>query len=316
MAEFSFSEKVVCIGAAHVDRKAAAQSKVELHTSIPVSVHQSLGGVARNVAENLARLGCGVSLVSRLGNDQPGEWVRRHSTELGMNVSGLTVSDTRGTASYTALLDEQGEMVLGLADMEVYDEFTPALLPDLPAESLQHPVWFLDTNLPKETLEALLAQRSPEQLVFLDPVSNAKAKKLNGLLCHVDFFFPNRDEAQVLTGVPIRLTADVQRAGEKLVSLGAKHVIITLGAQGVCVVSQDINRVFPALPAQVRDVTGAGDSLLAGFICGYLETRSIEEAVACGIATASLTVESAETVRPDLTAELVLGKSKKVTREW
>lgn len=345
MSQNTFSKKVLCVGAAHVDRKASAQANVELHTSIPVSVHQTLGGVARNVAENLARLGCEVALVSRIGADQGGEWVRKHSSELGMNVEGLTTSSTRGTASYTALLDRQGEMVLGLADMEIYEELTPDALDSWPPYFFeQHRVWFLDTNLPKETLEAILARKTSQHLVFLDPVSNAKAEKLQGLLSRIDFFFPNRDEAEVLTGMTIRTREDVQRAGEKLCSMGVRNVIITMGAEGVCMVSQGQHAAdepaaeqqhtpelssapvpakdqasehettrpttlfFPALPAAVQDVTGAGDSLLAGFICGFLEKGSLQAALSYGIAAAALTVESAETVRPDLTAALVWGR--------
>ncbi|PWK14927.1 carbohydrate kinase family protein [Tumebacillus permanentifrigoris] len=295
------SQGILCIGAAHVDRKAAAKTDIQLRTSIPVSSHHTLGGVARNVAENLARLHCPVALVSRLGADPQGDWVHTHSTELGMDISGLTRSTTCSTASYTALLDGSGEMVLGLADMDIYDEFTPEVLADVPAPLFDRPLWFLDTNLPEATLRALLQKRSAAHCVLLDPVSVPKSHKLLGLLDGIDFLFPNRDEAEVLSGIPISGENDLLRAAERICQRGVKNVILTLGAAGVYVTGEQLTGHFPALPTTVRDVTGAGDSLIAGFLYAYSRSQSVEVAIRSGIAAATITIQSAETVHPDLT---------------
>jgi len=303
---------ILCIGAAHVDRKASAQTSIQLKTSIPVSVHTTLGGVARNVAENLARLECPVTILSRVGRDKEGDWVRTRTQELGIHIAGLTRSDNHSTASYTALLDGTGEMVLGLADMEIYDELTPEEINSLLPLLLSHPVWFLDTNLPQESLEELAALATGGQLLFVDPVSIAKTAKLVNILPRIDFLFPNREEAEVLSGHRIETLADAQKAGEIICEKGVKHVIITLGEEGVCVVTADMNRIFPALPAQVQDVTGAGDALLGGFLYGYLSDGSLEAAIAHGIAAATLTIETPETVHPALTPDLLHQKVQSV----
>src|SRR4051794_28562466 len=125
---------IACIGAAHVDRRAHALGPVVPGSSNPVRIGTASGGVARNVAENLARLGCAVSLVSRVGSDPEGAALRAGLADLGIDIAGLARSDTASTASYTALLDPSGELVVGLADMAIYDELTPAALePLLPA---------------------------------------------------------------------------------------------------------------------------------------------------------------------------------------
>lgn len=296
---------ILCIGAAHLDRKAYAQTAIHLKSSIPVSVHTTLGGVARNVAENLARLQMPVTMLSRVGRDKEGDWVRTRTQELGIHIAGITRSDTHSTASYTALLDDTGEMVLGLADMEIYKELTPEEINSLLPLLLSHPIWFLDTNLPQDTLEELASLATGGQLLFVDPVSIAKTEKLINILPRIDFLFPNREEAEVLSGITIQTIADAQKAGEIICEKGVKHVIITLGAEGVCVVSDHLSLVLPALPSQVQDVTGAGDSLVAGFLFGFLYHGTLLTAVACGMAAASLTIESSETVHPQMSLELL-----------
>ena len=294
---------ILCIGAAHVDRKAKAKTVVQFGTSIPVTVEQGLGGVARNVAENLARLGCDAAISSRLGYDKDAEWVHKHSLDLGLDVSGLVYSHNHHTASYTALLDDSGELVLGLANMEIYDEFTPDTLSALPADLFTRPIWFLDTNPPQETLQALLQKRTNQHLIAVDPVSTPKARKLLGQLSGIDFLFPNRDEAEVLSGETISTLDDVRRAGEAICAQGVGHVIITLGSEGVYVVGGQTERVFPAFSAKVLDVTGAGDALIAGFLSGYQNTQSVEVAITHGLAAAKLAIETTETVNPLLTPQ-------------
>jgi pseudouridine kinase len=105
--------------------------------------------VARNVAINLASLGCRVLLCSRVGDDEAGRQVRSQPVDTSL----ISISERRPTASYTAVLEPDGELVLGLADMDVYEELTPSvLLPALPTLR-EASLWFLDANLPAATIE-------------------------------------------------------------------------------------------------------------------------------------------------------------------
>lgn len=306
-------DKVLCIGAAHIDRKATAQSDVLLGTSIPVSVSASLGGVARNVAENLARLQCPGALLSRIGNDAEGEMVLSGCRSLNIDTRMLSRSTAFPTASYTALIDRKGDMIVGLANMEIYDELTPSLLEPLMPEMQKHSLWFVDTNLPVATLKSILASSRRFATVFVDPVSVAKAKKLQGLLANIDYLFPSRDEAEALSGISIRTGSDAERAGKKLCGLGVKHAVITLGAEGVCVTSAGSSWRLPALAAaSVHDVTGAGDALAAGVIFGIVTSLPLGASIRFGIAAATLTIETDYTVNPLLSAQLLSAKAKEI----
>ncbi len=111
---------IACIGGAHIDRRGILRAPLVLGTSNPGAVFMDLGGVARNVAQNLARLGSHALLCSRVGSDEAGRYVLAQPIDNSL----ITVSNTRPTASYTAVLEPTGELVVGLADMNVYDEIT------------------------------------------------------------------------------------------------------------------------------------------------------------------------------------------------
>ena len=106
------------------------------------------GGVARNVAENLGAPGPVSDHGSRVGGDREGDAVLDGLDEAGVGLDFCTRSTTAPTATYTALLDKAGELVIGLADMGVYDELTVDVLEPLLPRLERIPVWFIDCNLP------------------------------------------------------------------------------------------------------------------------------------------------------------------------
>ena len=301
---------IACIGAAHMDHKASADQAVRLGTSNPVTMTRTLGGVARNVAECLARLDGRVSLVSIVGRDGDGDRVITETGRCGVDMGLCDRSEHHHTACYTALLDHRGELVVALADMAIYDEMTPdRIAPLLPALA-DHPVWFLDTNFPAPTLRFLLENRpAGVSLLAVDAVSVPKAAKLAGLLDRIDLLFGNRDEIGFLAQRDVRSPLDVCEAANSLLRRGVAAVVVSQGADGSFLASDGTYDFFPAMPARVRDVTGAGDALIAGMLYGQATDRPMAEAMMLGLADAALAVESAETVNPSLNADLLLQRA-------
>lgn len=301
---------IVCFGAAHIDHKAHAAGAVTMGTSNPVTVVRSLGGVARNVCEGLSRLGCRTALVSRVGRDSEGDLVVEEMRHLDVDVSFIDRSTAQHTASYTALIDGRGELAVAMADMAIYDEMTPERMEALLPALASYPVWFLDTNMPAAVIRLLLERRPPTvSLVAVDSVSVPKAEKLRGLLGHIDLLLTNRDEAGSLGGMEIRAPLDVCEAAHRLRSDGVGTIAVNMGADGSFLASDRVYDFFAPLPAEVRDVTGAGDALVAGLLYGQAAGRSIGEAMRLGLASAAMAIESSETVNPDLTAERLLARA-------
>ena len=103
---------------------------------------------------------------------------------------------------------------------------------------------------------------------------------------------PNRDEAEELLGRRLRRRRDIVRAAQALTRRGASVVVVSLGAEGAVMAVRPAARVWWARPPRVRvdSAVGAGDSLVAGFLVGWLRHQSLPEAlrlgVACGAAAA------------------------------
>jgi pseudouridine kinase len=300
---------VACIGAAHIDRKATASGPVVPGSSNPVTMRVGAGGVARNVAENLARLGLSVTMVSRVGDDREGKAVLDGLMEAGVGTSLCTQSATAPTATYTALLDKAGELVIGLADMGIYDELTVEILEPLLPRLERIPVWFIDCNLPAESLRFLLRHKPEGCTVYVDCVSVAKAARLQGILRGIDTLFANGDEASYLSHVPIRAPLDVCEAGYRLMGAGVGSVVITRGQEGAFVASPFDYDFFLPPPVDVNEVTGAGDALIAGVIFGRIGGHAMDEAMKLGLACAAWAVEAAETVNPSLSADMVIERA-------
>lgn len=291
---------IVCIGGAVLDRKYRAKRPVVLHTSNPVDGFRSYGGVARNVAENLARLGATVRFASIVGNDDSGRGLVQHLANAGADVSCISTSSERPTAEYAAILSPENELVLGIADMQALDLLTPQVIePALSGLSATDWVFF-DCNLPAETIAWLIERRRVAGFsLALDTVSTPKAARLPKSLHGIDLLFTNSDEALALlrldTGTPHDLAARLRLAG-------AVAAIVTNGAAGLVVAHGEQVEEIEAVPALPIDITGAGDALIAGTLHGLMSGERLTQAAMTGALLAALTTESAASVRPDLTA--------------
>jgi pseudouridine kinase len=294
---------IACIGGAHIDRRGLLRAPCVIGTSNPGEVRVDFGGVARNVAHNLARLGCQVTLASRVGDDESGASVVRHVQEAGIDASLFTTSAARATASYTAILEPGGELVIGLADMDIYDELTPDLLAPALPRLREHGLWFAECNLPAATI-AWLLDAAGEIPVAVDAISIAKSRKLPALLPRLPLLFCNLAQAVVIAAMdePRPKVADAARA---LRDAGARAGVVSAGPRGIAVWSDARIVCLPALKATPRDVTGAGDALVSGTLFGLSQGLPLPEAARWGLAAAAITVESEFAAVPGLTRELL-----------
>ncbi len=263
-------------------------------TSNPGEVSRAAGGVGRNIAANLALLGNAVTLVGAVGDDDNGDY-------LLASVAGLDTHRVRRvarTGSYLAVIDGAGDLVIGVADMEATET-----IDDIgPVEGFDWLV--LDGNLLPATIAgALTAARETGVPVLLDPVGVAKATRLATVtdLTAVHTFTPNRDELLAFTGLE-----DIEAAIESVHERGVTWVWLREGAAGSRLHGTDgTDAHIPAVPGPVVDVTGAGDAMLGGYLHALGDGADPVEAARYGAATATLTIGSPETVRPDLDDDLV-----------
>ncbi|WP_088809419.1 MULTISPECIES: carbohydrate kinase [Listeria] len=301
------SKQIICVGGANVDRKFYMKEKSQLGTSNPVRSSQSAGGVARNIAENLGRLGKEVILLTACGADADWEAIVRAS-DTYMNLDYVTAFPSISTGSYTAVLEGNGDLLVALADMEAYEHLTPDALRKNEALLARSSAIVADLNCPKESLAYLgnFAETSQVPLVLV-PVSSPKMARLPEDLHQVTWLIANRDETETHFGMKIENDEAWRLAVQKWLDTGIQNVVITNGKHGAMAGNQAEGIIHePAIVAPViRDVTGAGDAFCSAVIYAWLEGKTLRETVLAGSVNAYKTLLSEFTVRQNLsTSEL------------
>lgn len=299
--------KIVCIGGATIDRKSMLKDWAQLETSNPVTTTVSFGGVARNVAENLARLQCPVALVSVWGHDQEGKVIARQLDELRINREFCQKRRKQRTATYTSIHQPNGEMVIGTADMDILEGMTVSWLKEVWPMIMDASWIFLDTNLPQKSLRWLIRRASKDNVsLCIDPVSVPKAARLPDYLKGVKLLMPNLAEAEAITGIEYDGQSSLEAMWHVLKKSGVKRLAITLGEDGLFAACKDEVRHVSAQTVTVEEVTGAGDALNAGILWALYNNLPFFEACDLGIYNASLTLQTKETVFSELTPEHLL----------
>lgn len=296
---------VLVIGAAAIDTKGIAQrEEVRYGLSNPGKIRISTGGVGRNIAENLTRLGIHTTLISAVGDDGSGRHILRQAEESGIDISHVLVTPASNTGAYIALFGPSGDLLLSMYDMSIMDHITPRYIYDRRRLFRQASFVVIDANVPAPTLDMIfkLAQQYGVP-VCADPTSVGLASRLEPHLPALYMVTPDCEEAQVLAHMSISNELDAIEAAKKLVAQGVRIAIVTMAEQGACFATSELTGRIPAIETEIVDRTGAGDAMTATVVFGLLHDFSVDEAIRLGASAASLTLRCRETVCPELSLE-------------
>ena len=303
--------RCVVVGGANVDIGGFPAGMVVMGDSNPGCVRLSAGGVGRNIACALARLGVETHLLAALGEDAFTGIIRADCARAGVGLSHALVFRDMPCSTYLFIADEAGDMRLAVNDMSVCDRLTPeALEPSLDWLNGMDMV-VLDANLPPDTLEYLA--REIQAPLIADAVSAAKAPRLLPILPKLRAIKPNALEASALTGLPVRDGASAAKAAQRLLALGVGQAFITLGERGVCCAGPEGTHFIPGAPVRMVNATGAGDAFTAALAWGALRGMDTRATALAGLAAAAVAVESPETVSPNLSEAALLARMNNMT---
>ncbi|MFZ6031271.1 MAG: carbohydrate kinase family protein [Chloroflexota bacterium] len=307
MQQLSASEKpVLVIGASGTDLVGRLAGEWRPRSSLPAHIRTSMGGVARNVAENLARLGCPVALLSAVGYDAAGDHILKQTAAAGVDVSRVLRTDKMATGSYLAVLDADGTFRMALDDMRAIQMLTPAYVRRYAGQFAAASFVFVDANLPEATLDAVMVMAHGARCpVCADPTSTVLAPRLRPYLERLALITPNAAEAALLAGRDFdpQNSLEAIETAKCLVALGVETVVITLGEYGICYATTQHSGYYPAIHTQVVDPIGAGDALTAAVLMSHLNDIPLDDAVRLGVAAASLTLRYPGAVSPHLSLE-------------
>lgn len=293
------NKTVVVIGAVNMDICGRPNAAPNLHDSNPGTVTLSPGGVGRNIAHNLRLLGLNVKFVAAIGSDVYGDSVYKSCAELGMDMHLCRRISGGRTSSYLYVTDEKGDMLVGVCDTDISGSITPEYLKLHLREINAADAVVIDGNLTKDTL-SWIADNVTAPL-YGDPVSITKADRMKPALKNLFAFKPNEYEAKSMTGESTSLFA-----AEALMNAGVKRVFVSLGDDGIVAAEGSEIVKLPCERVPVVNATGCGDAATAAIVWAGVNGLSLAESAAAAMKVSAMTIGCAETVNPELCAEIIM----------
>lgn len=300
--------EILAIGAASMDIGASTAQPLLAHDSNPGRIRCTPGGVARNVAENLARLGHGVRLLSVVGDDAFGDQLLEATRRAGVEVQACLRLVGQASASYLSLHGPDGDMATAVNDMAILAQLTPqwlaasAIDPQRQARAL-----LVDCNLSDAAL-AWVFGAAGAIAIFAEPVSAFKCRRLLPWLAQVHTLKANRLELRALTGLPVDDAdeATLQRAAQWLHAQGVRQLVVSLGERGAWWSERAGGCGWQrALAVSVTSATGAGDAMMAGLLHRHLQGDTLAQALVFATGCAALTLGAPGANHPDLSVGAV-----------
>ena len=295
------SSSIAIFGAANLDITASSELQVKPGDSTPGRISTTAGGVARNVAENLARLGHTSCLISAVGDDLHGQFLLEQTRFAGVDVSRCRVWPGQRSGTYLSICNLDATLMAAVSDMAVLDLLTPSELARHTACMASANAWVVDCNL-SEASFAWLMENQTTAPIYVDGVSSHKCAKALAWLGVMDTLKINRLEAQALTGMQVESAGDAISAAQNLCARGVENVVVSLGNGGVCWHrrSSQSSGHAPALGVTAVNSNGAGDALMAGLVHGALAGWPLEQSVHFANACAALTMTASSANHPQL----------------
>ena len=301
---------VVLAGAANLDILGFTKDPLIPRDSNPGHIRMCPGGVSRNIAENLSRLGVRTELITAVGNGIAGKYILENCASEGISTRHSLILQDTTSSIYLALMDNDGDMALALSDMSISDNITKEYLRKKRDLFDSASVIVADTCLSAESLKYLL-DITHKTITCIDPVSVTKGRKLIPMVGRIHTLKMNKLEAEALSGMEITDNDSLRRTGDYFLKKGTQRVYITLGAEGVFYCSADTHGFYAPPPIGVVNATGAGDAFMAGVVFASLNQYTIEETVRFSSAVAGLALSGESTVNPDMSRVLIEQTLKK-----
>ena len=316
-------DSLVAIGSAAIDIKTRLARPPLYSTDVPGQITLRAGGVARNVAENLARLNVPIVFAGILGDDPQARMLIELTHAAGVDVRPIARSDppptdlTRlklgpdlPTATLSVMLGPDGRQIAGAFSGDILDALQPHDLDPLREVIRAAPAVVCDCGLPVDVLITLRTLTAPEALFYCNPASVTLAPRIDPVLDRCDLLTCNHLEASALTGVKINGPAKLISAAMILVKQGVKRVVVTFGARGLAYADELTSQYHPARPTRLVDATGAGDALAAAMLEALLRDEPMRVGLLRGLAAAAITCESEDSVSRQMSMDAIAERTK------
>ena len=298
------TQAVVAIGAANVDIHGFTEKPLLRRDSNPGRIETCLGGVSRNVSENLVKMGVKTTLITAIGDDPFGRQIREHSTQTGIDLSHCLIVPEVQSSTYMAIMDDTGDMALALSDMRILDKLKVSHLQARASLLRKAPAIVADAGLTTEVMQWLV-NTFPDQKIILDPVSTGKCRRMKSITGQFYCLKMNQLEAEFLADTVIRNDHDLTLAADRFMAMGVRKIYITLGAEGVYYRHEGMSGRVEAPRLKSVNATGAGDAFTAAVVYGELLDWEMEKTARFAVGAAAVALMSRHTVSEEMSLDVI-----------
>lgn len=295
--------RIFVIGGANIDICGASNEPLRNYDSNPGTVSVAFGGVGRNIAEYAALLGGDVKFITAFSADHYGTMLKNDCESLGMDCSYSMITPDYPTSMYIAILDHDRDMRIAMSDMRILRAFDDEMLARVLQSTHADDIIIIDANLHIPSLHYIAEHAGC--ILAADPVSVAKASRLEDILDKLTIFKPNRFEAEHLSGIALRDEQSMRDILDWFREKGIKETVISMADRGVLLGTEEMKIHFTHRIAYVENATGGGDSFLAAYVCARGSGKNPREAVRFAIACALHVIAHDEPERRKITRELI-----------
>ena len=297
---------VAVIGGANIDIYATADGRLVSGDSNPGKITVGMGGVGRNIADNLAKLAIDVKMVTVIGNDQYGKTLITQCQDANIDMGHVLQIDDERTSTYVSVLDDNGDLSVAVNDMAIMDLLTPTHLEAHKAMLSGAEIIVLDTNVSEENIE-YIAINFADKPLFVDAVSSVKAMRIAPYLGSVHTLKLNRAEASALCEIKPLSNDKLLESARWFHDRGVKRVCVTLGAEGVFYSDGQQNGILASKNADSSTVntSGAGDAFVGGLVHAWLDGMSLIDTVQFAQCAAIIAIEHHLPINPDMSIRVI-----------
>lgn len=307
---------ILVIGACNLDLQGIPNENLKFHDSNIGKINVGLGGVGRNIAVNLKKLMSNVNFITVLGENFYSNKILDDLNIKRINTSDILRVPDDSISMYLSILDENGEMLAGVSDMNILRYLTPEFLKTKEELIKNSEIIVIDTNIPRESIEYIANLKHGKQKLIVDTVSIKKAAKISNILDKIDVLKTNKLEIEALFDRTFRNKKEIRQAMRELIAKGVKNIYLTLGHEGVLAMNSKKSLKLPLpLIKNVIDVTGAGDIFTATLVFCTKNELSLSKTAKVSQAASTIKIAQHGTVPENFSFDILNEQVKKLYNE-
>lgn len=305
---------VLGIGAANIDVYSKSLIKIRTHYDHPATIVSDVGGVTRNILNNLAKLDVDTKIITAVGNDNNANVIIDDCKLNNIDTTHVIKVNNAPTGMFMQVQDENNDMYLATCDMSALESITPEYIRNKKYVLLNAKIILIDSSLRLDTIEEIISICKDRVPIYVDPISDNLAEKIKSFVGKFDAIKPNRTELECLSGIKINNEKDLYNACQKVLDKGLKKIFVSLGKDGVLYMDNEGNKIKKKLKEikHMENASGAGDAFMAAIIYGTISNLRIEKILDYGLAAGIAAIKSKKAINENVSINYL----NKILREY